>query len=107
MHLHRFERNLCGRLRRVELHGRRFGECWSVTTVGPLDMAKDEVLHVHPRHLHSCELELDELEIANWMAELDTIPCIVNRQLQAPLNDPKSHCSDTRPLGGKRPLGAV
>ena len=79
------------RRRRVELHRRGLRQVHRLARLRRLQHAEHEVLDVEPRDLHLRELQLDELELADRLAELHPFLRVLHRELEAPLDDAERH----------------
>jgi hypothetical protein len=104
--LHGLERDLHGCLRRIQLAGRGLGEAHRLASFTHLDLAEDEVLEVHAGDLHLRELQLDQLELPDRLAELDARAGVVETQCEALLDDAEGHGGDAGALHRERRLGA-
>src|SRR5262249_565619 len=71
-----------------------------------LDLAEDQVLEVHARDLHLRQLQLDELELADRLAELDARARVVQAETQALLDDAEGPGGDAGALHRERRLSA-
>ena len=72
-----------------------------------LDVAEDQVLHVEPGDLHAGQLELDELELGDGPLPQQAVLGVLDRELQALLNQPERHGGHAGPLGDEVALGAL
>ena len=63
-----------------------------------LDRAEDQILEVHPGDLHPGEFVLDQLVLPDGPLELDALPRVLERELQAAVDHAERHRGDAGAL---------
>src|SRR5690606_11399302 len=103
--LHGLHGHLDGGPGGVELHGGGLGQREAPAGRRRLDHAEHEVLDVQPGDLHAGELLLDELELADGLAELHPLLGVGDAQVEALGDDAERHRRHARALLQERGLG--